>query len=98
VTVVPPGVEILGYTSKCRVHGMSIPNKLITIQGHPEFKEQIMREILVLRHSTGIIDDELFEDATSRTSKPCEGVYVAKAFLELFIANQSKIRSVKAGP
>jgi hypothetical protein len=96
VTVIPPGVEILGYTARCRVHGMSVANKIITIQGHPEFKEQMMKEVLFLRHSNGIVDEETYNDALPRASNPTEGTYVAKAFLELLLANQEKMRSGQA--
>jgi hypothetical protein len=93
VTVLPPGVEVIGYTNRCPVHGMYIPDKLITVQGHPEFKEQMMREVLILRNSNGVVDDATFSDAMSRAGNPAEGGYAAKAFLELLLANQLKSRA-----
>ncbi|KAN0096132.1 class I glutamine amidotransferase-like protein [Hyaloscypha variabilis] len=81
----PDGVEELAYTDKCSVQGMYIPKRLITIQGHPEFNEEIVRELLVFRHQQKIFDDEVFEDAMARVDKYQDGVVVAKAFLKFLL-------------
>jgi GMP synthase-like glutamine amidotransferase len=81
----PDGVEELAYTDKCSVQGMYIPKRLITIQGHPEFNEEIVRELLVFRHQQKIFDDEVFEDAMARVDKCQDGVVVAKAFLKFLL-------------
>lgn len=81
----PEGVEELAYTNKCAVQGMYVAKKLITVQGHPEFNEGIVRELLVARHGSGIFDDAMFEDAISRVDKYQDGVVVAKAFLKFVL-------------
>jgi GMP synthase-like glutamine amidotransferase len=81
----PEGVEPLAYTDKCAVQGMYVPKRLITIQGHPEFNEEIVREILLVRHAAKIFDDEVFEDAMGRVDKYQDGVVVAKAFLKFLL-------------
>jgi GMP synthase-like glutamine amidotransferase len=81
----PDDVEELAYTDKCSVQGMYIPKRLITIQGHPEFNEEIVRELLIFRHQQKIFDDEVFEDAMARVDKYQDGVVVAKAFLKLLL-------------
>lgn len=81
----PEGVEELGYTDKCAVQGMYISRRLITVQGHPEFNEEIVKEVLELRHSTGIIDTNMFDDAMKRVDKYQDGVIVASAFLKFLL-------------
>ena len=81
----PEGTEPLAYTEKCAVQGMYISKRLITIQGHPEFNEGIMRELLRVRHDSGIFDDEHFKDAMERVDKPQDGVAVAQAFLRFLL-------------
>lgn len=81
----PAGVEDLAYTDKCAVQGMYIPKRLITVQGHPEFNEEIVRELLIARHKAKIFDDEVFEDGMSRVDKYQDGVVVAKAFLKFLL-------------
>jgi GMP synthase-like glutamine amidotransferase len=81
----PEEVEELAYTSKCSVQGMYIPKRLITVQGHPEFNEEIVRELLISRHRAGIFDDEVFEDTMARVDKYQDGVVVAKAFLRFLL-------------
>ncbi|KAA8570693.1 hypothetical protein MFRU_011g02400 [Monilinia fructicola] len=78
----PKEVEQLAYTEKCATQGMYIKGRLITVQGHPEFTEEIVRELLESRHASGVFDDETFKDAIGRVSKDHDGVKVAQAFLK----------------
>ena len=84
----PPGVEQLGSSSSCQVQGMYIPRKMITVQGHPEFTEDIVRELLVARHEQGIFDDEVFEDAIRSVGDEQDGVLVAAAFLRFLMEEE----------
>lgn len=81
----PDAVEKLAYTAKCDVQGMYIAKRLITVQGHPEFNEEIVRELLLARHSIGVFDDATFEDAIRRVDKYQDGVVVAQAFLRFLL-------------
>ena len=78
----PEGVEPLGYSAKCEVQGMYIPRKLIAVQGHPEFTQDIVTELLIARHEQGIFDDATFEDGMERVGRQHDGVLVAIAFLK----------------
>jgi len=55
------------------------------VQGHPEFNEEIVRELLTARHESGIFDDETFSEAMSRVDKYQDGVVVAQAFLRFLL-------------
>lgn len=79
---VPAGATLLASTDKCPNHGFVIPGRVITVQGHPEFTEDIMEEILETRHSAGLFDDELFSDGMGRRGEEHDGVLMAKVFLE----------------
>lgn len=59
--------------------------KMISVQGHPEFNEAIVRELLETRHQQGIFDDKTYEDAMSRVAKHHDGVAVAAAFLRFLL-------------
>ncbi len=81
----PPGVEELAYTRGCKVQGMYVAKRLMTVQGHPEFNEEIVSELLRARHEIGIFDDEVFADAMGRVDKYQDGVLVAQAFLRFLL-------------
>jgi len=81
----PPGVEELAYTDKCAVQAMYIPKRVMTVQGHPEFTEEIMRELLVSAYASGFFDKDLFEDSIRRVDKYQDGVVVAQAFLRFLL-------------
>ena len=81
----PPHVEKLGHTSICDVQGMYVKNKLISVQGHPEFNEDIVSQIAQRRYDQGIFDKAAYDDAMSRVRKHHDGVAVAAAFLKFLL-------------
>jgi len=81
----PEGVEELAYTDKCPVQSMYIPKRLITVQGHPEFNEHIVRELLNARHDSGIFNDAAFEEGIGRVDKSQDGIVVAQSFLKFLL-------------
>lgn len=81
----PEGVEKLGASPRCLVQGMYKKNKLIAVQGHPEFTEPIMIELVKTRNKQGIFEDEQARDALERSGKHHDGVNIAKAFLRFLL-------------
>ena len=81
----PQGVEDLGWSDVCKVQGMYMPRKAISVQGHPEFNEEIERELIETRKAQSIFDDKTYEDAMARISRPHDGVVVAEAFLRFLL-------------
>ncbi|ERF68940.1 hypothetical protein EPUS_08174 [Endocarpon pusillum Z07020] len=81
----PDGVEQLGSSPVCAVQGMYKKGHLITVQGHPEFNEEIMTELLRVRHTMGIFNDDEFDKYMDKAGKPHDGVVVARAFLEFLL-------------
>lgn len=77
----PPGVVPLAHTPACPTQAMYLPGRMISVQGHPEFTESIVREILQLRHDSGIFSDAVYEDAMARVADKHDGVAIAQAFL-----------------
>jgi GMP synthase-like glutamine amidotransferase len=71
----------LGTNEICTVQAMYVPGKYIAVQGHPEFNEEIMSEILFNRHKSGIFSDEAYAEGISRTPIPHDGVAIGKTFL-----------------
>ena len=85
VRELPPGIEPLGHTDTCEVQGMYAKNRLVTVQGHPEFYEGIMEDLINTRHQMGIFDDRMCKDGMSRVRKPHDGVVVAAAFIRFLL-------------
>lgn len=61
----PPGIEQLGHTPRTLVPALYVKDKLITVQGHPEFNGDIVADIANSRFDLGLFDKELYEDAMS---------------------------------
>ena len=81
----PAGVDHLGDSPRCEVQGMYERGRLMTIQGHPEFNEEIIRELLKSRHSQGIFGDDVYKDGMDRVSNHHDGVVVSSAFLRFLL-------------
>jgi len=78
----PEGVEKLGSSPVCEVQGMYSPTRFITVQGHPEFNEEIVREILETRHAMGVFDEEAYRKHIGKVSREHDGLVVSRAFLK----------------
>lgn len=81
----PSGVERLGSSDRCEVQGMYARGRLLTVQGHPEFNEAVVTELLERRHEQGIFDDGMFKDGLSRVQEHHDGVAVGVAFLRFLL-------------
>lgn len=81
----PRGVTDLGSSPVCNTQGMYIANQLITVQGHPEFTGEIMKEIIDTRHSTGIFDHAAYKEHAKKISLPHDGVKVGQAFIRFLL-------------
>lgn len=77
VLELPIGVENLGSTVICKIQGMYAPKRLITVQGHPEFTSEIVREVFKGRRFA----HEMFREMASKMDNNHDGVIVAGAFL-----------------
>lgn len=77
----PKGVSILAKTDICANQCMYRAGRLFSVQGHPEFTEEIVREILDIRRDAHIVTEELYQDGIDRAANAHNGVAVAQAFL-----------------
>lgn len=81
----PDGVLPLAHSPRCTNQGMYAKNRVITVQGHPEFTKDIVEELLIARHDSGVFDDTMFGDGMERVGKPHDGVAVSVAFLRFLL-------------
>ncbi|KAI0541566.1 class I glutamine amidotransferase-like protein [Xylaria digitata] len=77
----PSGTIQLARTDMCDNQAMYIPGRMISVQGHPEFTEEMVREILDMRKYGGIVGDDIYQDGINRVANKQDGVAVAQAFL-----------------
>jgi len=75
----------LGGNAICPVQAMYSPGRYITIQGHPEFTERIVSEILIKRHDAGILSDDVYTNAMTRAPILHDGIAIGIAFLHFII-------------
>lgn len=81
----PPGVEPLAHTPVCAVQGMYVPQRLIAVQGHPEFNGEITAMISEARYAQGIFAQKDYDDAMGRVYGKHDGDAVAAAFVRFML-------------
>jgi len=64
---------------------MYSPRRLITVQGHPEFTDEIVSEILDARSKAGIFTEDEYRDAMNRVRNQHDGIAVGVAFLKFLL-------------
>ncbi|KAI5919819.1 class I glutamine amidotransferase-like protein [Camillea tinctor] len=88
----PEGVTLLARTDICPNQGMYSPGRLLTVQGHPEFTDDMMRSILKVRLDGGIISQALHDDGEARAANEQDGVTVARAFIRFLREKQDPLK------
>lgn len=76
----PQGVDNLGSTPRCAVQGMYQRGNFISLQGHPEFTEEVVREILQKKQTDGLLGQETYEDGIQRVALEHDGMLVGRLF------------------
>ncbi|KAK9463072.1 class I glutamine amidotransferase-like protein [Lipomyces oligophaga] len=79
VAKAPAGVCVFACTDKSPIQGMYVPDKLLTLQGHPEFDSDVAESLVDLRVRTGAITGSEALDALRRSRLPNHGEVVGKA-------------------
>ncbi|KAL7918582.1 class I glutamine amidotransferase-like protein [Trichoderma austrokoningii] len=80
----PPSVEKLGHTDICDVQGIYVKNRVISLQGHPEYNGKIACELLDRRRGT-VLDETTYQDGRSRSFNPHDGVVVGAGFVKFLL-------------
>ncbi|KAJ5656493.1 hypothetical protein N7507_008443 [Penicillium longicatenatum] len=81
----PPGVTVLGSTPHCEVQVLYAPRRLLTVQGHPEYNEEALVEIISHMARKGTLDERQAQEALSRAGKEHDGVAIGAAFLRFLL-------------
>lgn len=77
----PPHVVKLGSTPLCETQGMYQQGRLLTVQGHPEFNEDIMKQLLQARKDGGVFGDDVYDSGMKRCGNAQDGAAVGKGFI-----------------
>ncbi|RAK83305.1 class I glutamine amidotransferase-like protein [Aspergillus costaricaensis CBS 115574] len=80
----PASVKKLGHSDRCEVQGIYVTNRVMTLQGHPEYDATIACELLERRRGS-VLDEATYRDGIDRVHHPHDGVLVGAAFLWFLI-------------
>ncbi|KAF7563695.1 hypothetical protein G7046_g482 [Stylonectria norvegica] len=80
----PPSVEKLGHSDRCQVQGIYVKNRVISLQGHPEYTAKFASDLLDRRRGS-VLDEKTYQDGKNRVNNPHDGVTVGAAFLKFLL-------------
>ena len=83
LTAVPAGVQLLASTEKCKNQGMYQKGRLITMQGHPEYTEDIIKHSLYARQD--ILAPDVYKDGMRRLRDHDDGMIITQGFLRFLL-------------
>jgi GMP synthase (glutamine-hydrolysing) len=82
---VPKGFSNLGSSPRCEVQGLYLPERVLSLQAHPEFDAFVMGSLLDKRHADGIFDDETYTDGMGRSQVEHDGPVVSETILRFLL-------------
>jgi len=88
VLTLPDTTKCLGNSPACDIQGIYTENKILTLQGHPEFDSFIMTEILNLRHDQKLFDDSLWKWGLSRAEDKHDGLLVSETLWRFLLSDE----------
>jgi hypothetical protein len=68
---------------------MFLPRRVLSLQGHPEFNEDIVREILEKKRRTGGIEAAEYRDGLDRVSRRHDGLLVGGVLLKFLLGDHT---------
>ena len=63
VVSTPNGFQLLATTEKSSIQSLLFPNRIFTVQAHPEFYPELVGAVIKRRHKLGIFSDEFANNA-----------------------------------
>ncbi|KAL5405087.1 hypothetical protein PMIN03_008679 [Paraphaeosphaeria minitans] len=85
-------VHVWGTSDHTGVQGVYIPTRLFTTQGHMEFDDKMVKRQLEMRVESGVVENDIAEEAAERAEWRHDGLLVAKAVLRFFHGDDDKAR------
>lgn len=83
VTEVPAGAEVIATNDFCRNAALAYGDRALTVQAHPEFRDDFVDGLMKTR-GKGVVPDPLLEDAARRLGTPLNDAAIAHRIADFF--------------
>jgi GMP synthase (glutamine-hydrolysing) len=77
VIEVPEGAEVIGHSDFCENAALTIGDRILTIQPHPEFTAHVLQTIIAQR-GAGVVPDDQLVTATASAEMPTDAAAFAQ--------------------
>jgi GMP synthase-like glutamine amidotransferase len=83
VTAPPPGAEVIAATPFCAYAGLAYDDRGISVQPHPEFRDDFIAGLIESR-GRGLVPDPLLDAAKDRLGQPNDAGRIAARIADFF--------------
>ncbi|TKX20379.1 hypothetical protein C1H76_7415 [Elsinoe australis] len=94
VLSVPQGTVNIGSTEYCSIQGLYAPNKILTVQAHPEFDRMTMQNVIKVMADHGELDEQARTDAVARNVGGTDADLVLNAIAEFLLGFINSMTSI----
>ena len=89
MAIPPEGFEIIGSNAICACQAMKLGDRVLSVQGHPEFNKEIVEFLLENRYSKGLFEREVLDEAFPKASDEHDGIKVGEGILNFILEVES---------
>lgn len=80
-----PGIVVTASNEVCEIQGLYKRGSIWSVQGHPEFTDDIEEVIINTRHQGGLFSDELTKSGLSRLKDKNDGPALARSIVKFIL-------------
>ena len=84
VVSVPDGAEVIARNPFCRIAALVYGDRAFTVQAHPEFRSDFLKDLIAVR-GRGTVPDGLLDEALGRLDRPVDSRVLADRIRDFFI-------------
>ena len=84
VVSIPGGAKVIARNPFCRIAALTYGDRVFTVQAHPEFRCDFLKDLITVR-GRGIVPDNLLDEATGKLGEPLDSPVLANRIGEFFI-------------
>ncbi|OAE23378.1 hypothetical protein AXG93_1660s1370 [Marchantia polymorpha subsp. ruderalis] len=94
VKEIPPGGELLGFSERTGIEMYAVGDNILAIQGHPEFSEDVVRDIVDTRSSSGVLNDAETKTARDTLKEGPHDREILQRICKLFLKEDARTYSI----
>lgn len=81
-------LEVLAFTKNSSIQALYLPDKILTIQAHPEMSSDVIREVVDYRQKSGVFDQALADECRKHLNKADDSLWFAESIMSFMLGDE----------